>query len=119
MPFLQLSSLRSLQTRRRSLQVGARSALCEEVTKIKKLAKEYIAKVFQKVEKSCHQPPQTSVTQATSSKFLDAPNSAENSMTNDIPTCGTGYLNYFDFSDNIHQLAPVSMEGHGQDAALT
>ncbi|KAJ6630080.1 hypothetical protein B0H10DRAFT_1984899 [Mycena sp. CBHHK59/15] len=50
----------------------------EKVTKIKKFAKEYIAKVVRKLEKSGHKkrPPFSSATQATSSN-LDTPNSAD------------------------------------------
>jgi [histone H3]-lysine36 N-trimethyltransferase len=51
----------------------------EKVAKIKKFAKEYIAKVLRKLEKPGHRPRPSSstATQATSSTSLDTPNSAE------------------------------------------
>jgi [histone H3]-lysine36 N-trimethyltransferase len=53
----------------------------EKVAKIKKFAKEYIAKVLRKLEKSGHRPrprpPSSTMAKATSSASLDTPNSAE------------------------------------------
>jgi histone-lysine N-methyltransferase SETD2 len=50
----------------------------EKVAKIKKFAKEYIAKVLRKMEKSGRpRPPSSTTTQAGSSTSLDTPGSAE------------------------------------------
>ena len=59
----------------------------EKVTKIKKFAKEYIAKVLRRLEKSGHRPrsSSSSIIQATSSPSLDTSNSAEgDSVTADV-----------------------------------
>ena len=63
-----------------SYKEGKLESLSEEkIVKIKKFAKEYIAKVLRKLEKSAHRrrQPSMAATQATSSTSMDTPNSAE------------------------------------------
>jgi histone-lysine N-methyltransferase SETD2 len=59
----------------------------EKVTKIKKFAKDYIAKVLRKLEKAGQRrrPLSTAMTQATASSSLDTPNSHDGASADAIP----------------------------------
>jgi histone-lysine N-methyltransferase SETD2 len=62
-----------------SYKEGRLDSLSEEkIVKIKKFAKEYIAKVLRKLEKSAHKRrPPSMTTQATTSTLMDTPNSID------------------------------------------
>jgi len=70
-----------------SYREGKLDALSEEkVSKIKKFAKEYIAKILRKLEKSGkHDGPSSSSIQATPSTSMATPNSADGDVVMDVP----------------------------------